>query len=266
MGESVGLAIDLIWRTWMLTRYLLVALVLSLPAATSAWEESFPAVAGTWNEQQVLDFILARSPILKGYQVVTKEYTPSKPMQRVLEHTSVFARVSPSDLGGTQTTASSDNFLVSAGTTVGVQLSIPLASRKEEREHALKALDEIKAVEQLRTMVLQDLGVLRQHEADYQATQLRIALWKDKSGWAQERVKVGYDDVSGLWDVAQKLNEEKTNLGKLSLAITSQQHRVAAYAGEAWQELLDMLRADKDPKKGDSMAQLPEAQLPELAP
>ncbi len=159
----------------MLARRLLLALTLSLSAATSAWEESFPAVAGTWNEQQILDFIVARSPILQAYQTVTTEYTPSKPMQRVLEHTSVFARLSPSEISDTQATTNG-NFLASAGSTVGVQLSIPLASRKEEREHALKALDEIKAVEQLRTAVLQDLGVLRQHEADYQATQLRIAL------------------------------------------------------------------------------------------
>jgi hypothetical protein len=224
-----------------------------------------PAIANAWEEQQALEFILAHSPVLRAYGIVTKEYTPSKPMQRVLEHTSVFARLSPAEIGSTQTTTDG-NFLASAGSTVGVQLSIPLASRKEEREHALKALDEIKAVEQLRATVLQDLGVLRQHEADYQATQLRIALWKDKSGWAQQRVSTGYDDVTGLWDVAQKLNEEKANMSKLGLAITSQQHKVAAYAGEAWQELLDMLRADKDPKKSDSMAQLPEAQLPELAP
>jgi hypothetical protein len=224
-----------------------------------------PAIANAWEEQQALEFILAHSPVLRAYGIVTREYTPSKPMRRVLEHTSVFARLSPSEIGSTQTTTDG-NFLASAGSTVGVQLSIPLASRKEEREHALKALDEIKAVKQLRATVLQDLGVLRQHEVDYQATQLRIALWKDKSGWAQQRVSTGYDDVTGLWDVAQKLNEEKTNLGKLSLAITSQQHRVAAYAGEGWQELLDILRAGKDPKKGDSMAQLPEAQLPELAP
>jgi hypothetical protein len=249
----------------MLIRRLLFALTLFLPAIASAWEESFPAVAKTWSEQQVLDFILARSPILKAYGIVTKEYTPSTPMQRVLEHTSVFARLSPAEIGSTQAT-SDGNFLSSAGSTVGVQLSIPLASRKEEREHALKALDEIKAVEQLRTAVLQDLGVLRQHEAEYKASQLRVALWKDKSGWSQQRVNAGYDDVSGLWDVAQKLNEEKTNLGKLSLAITSQQHKIAAYAGEAWQELLDMLRAGKGSKKGDSMAQLPEIQLPELAP
>ena len=249
----------------MLARRLLLALALSLTATASAWEESFPAVAGNWNEQEILDFILTRSPILKAYRTVTTEYTPSKPMQRVLEHTSVFARLSPAEIGGAQTTTDG-NFLASAGSTVGVQLSIPLASRKEEREHALKALDEIKAVEQLRAAVLQDLGVLRQHEADYQATQLRIALWKDKSGWAQQRVSTGYDDVTGLWDVAQKLNEEKANISKLGLAITSQQHKVAAYAGEAWQELLDMLRADQDQKKGDSMAQLPEAQLPEITP
>jgi hypothetical protein len=210
----------------VLAQCLLLALALSLPAATSAWEEAFPAVARSWDEQQVLNFILARSPILKGYQVVTKEYTPSKPMQRVLEHTSIFARLSPAEIGGAQTTTDG-NFLASSGSTVGVQLSIPLASRKEEREHALKALDEIKAVEQLRTAVLQDLGVLRQHEADYQATQLRITLWKDKSGWSQQRVNAGYDDVSGLWDVAGKLNEEKANIAKLSTAIASQQHKVA---------------------------------------
>jgi hypothetical protein len=211
----------------MFSRLWIVAALLLSPIA-NAWEESFSAVSKNWDEQQVLNFILARSPILKAYRTVTTEYTPSKPMQRVLEHTSVFARLSPAEIGSTQTTTDG-NFLASAGSTVGVQLSIPLASRKEKREHALKALDEIKAVEQLRTAVLQDLGVLRQHEADYQATQLRIALWKDKSGWAQQRVSTGYDDVTGLWDVAQKLNEEKSNLGKLSLAMTSQQHKVAAY-------------------------------------
>jgi hypothetical protein len=166
-------------------------------------------------------------------------------MRRVLEHTSVFARVSPSSLGSAATTT--DNFLVSAGTTVGVQLSIPLASRKEEREHALKALEEVKAVEELRAKVLQDLGVLRQHEAEYEAAELRLALWRDKSGWAQERVKAGYDDVPGLWDIAQKLNEEKAHLGQLGLAIASQRHKVAAYAGEAWQALLDYLREGEDP-------------------
>lgn len=44
---------------------------------------------------------------------------------------------------------------------------IPLASR-QEREHALKALDE-----------------------EYEAAELRIALWRDKSGWAKARVTAG---------------------------------------------------------------------------
>jgi hypothetical protein len=55
--------------------------------------------------------------------------------------TSIFARLSPFEIGSTQTTTDG-NFLASAGSTVGVQLSIPLASRNEEREHALKALEE----------------------------------------------------------------------------------------------------------------------------
>ncbi|MGH8612417.1 MAG: hypothetical protein ACREYF_10345 [Gammaproteobacteria bacterium] len=170
----------------------------------------FPTAALAWEEQKVLDLILASSPILGAYRVVTSEYTPSTPMQRVLEQTSVFARLSPSEIGSTQAT-SDGNFLSSSGSTVGLQLSIPLTSRKEEREHALKALDEIKAIEQLRAAVLQDLGVLRQHEADHHATHQRIALYQDKSGWAQQRVSTGYDDVIGLWDIAQRLNEEKAN-------------------------------------------------------
>jgi hypothetical protein len=249
----------------MPSRLWIVAALLLSPIA-NAWEESFRTISKNWDEQQVLTFILAHSPVLRAYGVVTKEYTPSTPMQRVLEHTSVFARLSPAEIGGAQTTTDG-NFLASSGSTIGLQLSIPLASRKEEREHALKALDEIRAVEQLRTAVLQDLGVLRQHEADYQATQLRIALWKDKSSWAQQRVSTGYDDVTGLWDVAQKLNEEKANISKLGLAITSQQHKVASYAGESWQELLDMLRPDTEQKKGKAVAQIKttiEGQLPEL--
>jgi hypothetical protein len=249
----------------MFSRLWIVAAFLLSPLA-NAWEESFPDVAKTWSEQQVLDFILAHSPVLRAYGVVTKEYTPSTPMQRVLEHTSVFARLSPAEIGGAQTTTDG-NFLASSGSTIGLQLSIPLASRKEEREHALKVLDEIRAVEQLRTAVLQDLGVLRQHEAEYKASQLRVALWKDKSGWSQQRVNAGYDDVSGLWDVAGKLNEERANVAKLSTAITSQQHKVAAYAGESWKELLDMLRPDTEQKKGKAVAQIKttiEGQLPEL--
>jgi hypothetical protein len=55
---------------------LLFAFTLFLPAIASAWEESFPAVSKPWDEQQVLNFILAHSSVLRAYGVVTKEYTP----------------------------------------------------------------------------------------------------------------------------------------------------------------------------------------------
>ncbi len=114
--------------------------------------------------------------------------------------------------------------------------------------------------------MLQDLGVLRQHEADHHATQQRIALYQDKSGWAQERVSTGYDDVAGLWDIAQRLNEEKANLSKLGLEIASHQHRVAAYAGELWPELLDYLReGEGEKKRNNPVAQLRKPRLPDLS-
>jgi hypothetical protein len=230
---------------------------------------AFPVLTQAWDEQRVLDMLLASSPVLRAYKVVTREYTPSTPMQRVFEGTSVYARASPSEIGTTQAT-SDGNFLSSSGSVFGLQISIPLASRKEEREHAVRALNEVKAIEELRGAVLQDLGVLRQHEADYQATEQRIALWSDKSGWAQQRVNAGYDDATGLWDVATKLTEEKANRSKLRLSITSQQHRVAAYAGESWKELLDYLRAGEAPGKGEAVTQSSprrqKARLPDLSP
>jgi hypothetical protein len=230
---------------------------------------AFLALALAWDEQHVLDMLLASSPVLRAYKVVTREYTPSTPMQRVFEGTSVFARASPSEIGSTQAT-SDGNFLSSSGSVFGLQLSIPLASRKEEREHAVRALNEVKAVEELRGAVLQDLGVLRQHEADYQATEQRIALWSDKSGWAQQRVNAGYDDVTGLWDVATKLTEERANMSKLGLAIASQRHRIAAYAGDSWKELLDYLRAGEGPAKGEAVTQSyrphRKVRLPDLPP
>ena len=90
-----------------------------------------------------------------------------------------------------------------------------------------------------------DLGQLRQHEAELTAVQARLRYWKDKSGRAQQRVNTGYDDVAGLWEVAKQLNEEKASADKLSLAVATQHHKVAAYAGEAWRELLDYLKDEK---------------------
>jgi hypothetical protein len=78
------------------------------------------------------------------------------------------------------------------------------------------------------------------------------------------------DDVTGLWDVAQKLTEERANGSKLRLAITSQQHRIAAYAGESWKELLAYLRAGEGPAKGKTVTQSSrpyrKARLPDLQP
>jgi hypothetical protein len=80
---------------------------------------AFPVLAQAWDEQRVLDMLLASSPVLRAYKVVTQEYTPSTPMQRVFEHTSLFARASPSEIGTTQAT-SDGNFLSSSGSLIGV--------------------------------------------------------------------------------------------------------------------------------------------------
>jgi hypothetical protein len=80
----------------------------SIAGATVAYLLTSPALA--WDEQRVLGMLLASSPVLRAYKDVTQEYIP----RPVFESTSIFARVSPADIGTTQAMADS-NFQSSAG-------------------------------------------------------------------------------------------------------------------------------------------------------
>ncbi|ADE16981.1 conserved hypothetical protein (plasmid) [Nitrosococcus halophilus Nc 4] len=198
-----------------------------------------PAWAGAWEEQTVLEFILTSNPTLQAYQGVTREYTPPTLAERLLERTSLFARASTNG----SSLQASDSFFTT-GTTAGVQIHIPLTSRQESRDHALRLLEETRAREQVRSQVLQVMAQLRAQEADLAAAQTRLKFYRDKSGWAQQRVKTGYDEVEDLWTLAQKLNETQATVEKLALLITSQRHKVAAYAGPQWPVLLTYLKGE----------------------
>lgn len=198
-----------------------------------------PAYAAAWEEQAVLEFVMASNPMLHAYQVVTREYAPLTWAERLLEQTFLFARASTNG----NSLQATNNFFTT-GTTAGVQLHIPLTSRKESREHALRVLEETRAMEQVRSEALQTIAQLRQHEADFAAAKTRLKLYKDKSGWTQQRVKTGYDEVGDLWALAQNLNEEQAAVEKLSLLIASQRYKVASYAGGQWPVLLTYLKGE----------------------
>lgn len=59
-------------------------------------------------------------------------------------------------------------------------------------------------------------------------------------------------------------------MSKLNLAITSQRHRVATYAGDSWKELLEYLRAGEGSLKSETVTQSSpahrKARLPDLPP
>ncbi|ABA56549.1 MULTISPECIES: hypothetical protein [Nitrosococcus] len=198
-----------------------------------------PAWAGAWQEQAVLEFILASNPLLRAYQGVTREYAPPTLAERLLERTSLFARAS-TDGGSLQAT---DSFFTT-GTTAGVQIYIPLISRQENREHALRTLEETRALEQTRNQALQGMAQLRVYEADLAAAKTQLQFYRDKSGWAQQRVESGYEEVENLWTLAQKLNEAQASVEKLALLIASQRQNIAAYAGPQWPSLLAYLKGE----------------------
>jgi hypothetical protein len=199
---------------------------------------SLPGLCRAWEEQQALDFILAYNPLLQAHHRVTAEYTPPKtPWAQVLEHASVYGRAGA---GGT------DYLSQPVTLQVGMQITIPLASTRERREQALKAVEEIQAIDEVRGKTLADIAQLRQSEADLQATQTRLGFYEKKSAWLQKRVKAGYEDTPALWDIGQKLTEERAATGRLRALLAATRYRVAHYAGMRWQALLAYLEGKAD--------------------
>ncbi len=206
---------------------------LFLVLAAAIWLHS-PAWA--WEEQRVLDFVLSSNAVLLAQRTVTDEYTPpSGVMARMREYASAYGRAG---VGGTDFLSGDDEpFVLQAG----VQISIPLASTKERREHALKYVEETRALAEVRSKVLSDIASLRQHEADLSAAEVRLDFYEEKSGWLEQRVEDGFSDSVELWDMVQKLHEERAAAERLRTLAASSRYQLASYAGEQWQVLLAYL-------------------------
>lgn len=89
---------------------------------------------------------------------------------------------------------------------------------------------------------LADIAKLRQFEADLTAAETRLKFYEDKSGWLQKRVKDGFEDVGELWNIGQKLHEDRAAAERLRVLAGAQQYRLADYAGEEWQVLPGYLK------------------------
>ncbi|MCK7577080.1 MAG: hypothetical protein MZV65_15445 [Chromatiales bacterium] len=161
------------------------------------------------------------------------------PARRVLEHTSVYVRAAS---GTSSTVSESGDTTTSSPMTVGIQVNIPLASPREQREFAQQALAEATRIDEVRSRALTDLAKLRELEAERAAVRERLDFQKSKADWVQERIRKGYEgDVEKLWESAQKQNAEAAAVKRLDLLIDAQRRQVAHYAGEQWPPLLDYL-------------------------
>jgi hypothetical protein len=213
----------------LLSLALAVALVL-LPLGARAWEE-----------ERALAWIVAHSPLLQAQRAVTQAHQPPGGLRRVLERTSVYARAAS---GTASTVSDGGETTTSDPLTVGIQVTIPLASPRERREFAQQALAESVRVDQVRNRALTDLAQLRELEAERVAVQTRLDFYQSKADWLQERIAKGYEgDVGALWDVAQKQNAEAAAVRRLDLLIDAQRRQVAHHAGDRWEPLFDYLAA-----------------------
>ncbi|MBL8253563.1 MAG: hypothetical protein JNJ76_08185 [Candidatus Competibacter sp.] len=199
----------------------------------------WPGLASAWDEEQALAFILAYHPVVTAQHHATAAYRPPKLGRQLLEHTSVFVRAA----SGTSTTVSeTGDTTTSDAVTVGIQLNIPLASPREQREYAQQALAEATRIDEVRGRALTDMAKLRELQAEQAAIRERLSFHKSKADWVQERIRKGYEgDVEKLWATAQQQNAEAASLKRLDLLIDAQRRQIAHQAGEQWRPLLDYL-------------------------
>ncbi|MER2511752.1 MAG: hypothetical protein ABTQ25_04915 [Nitrosomonas ureae] len=198
-----------------------------------------PALAVAWDEEQALSFIVAHSPLLQAQHAVVTAYRPPKPGRQLLEHTSVFVRAAS---GASTTVSETGDSTTADAVTVGIQLNIPLASPREQREFAQQALAEATKIDEVRGRALTDLAKLRELEAERTAVGERLGFHKSKADWVQERIRKGYEgDIEKLWATAQQQNAEAASAKRLDLLIDAQRRQVAHHAGEQWRLLLDYL-------------------------
>ncbi len=166
-------------------------------------------------------------------------YQPPSLTRRVLEHTSVYVRAAS---GTSSTVSDSGDTTTSDPMTVGIQVNIPLASPREQREYAQQALAEATRIDEVRSRALTERAKRREREAERAAIRERLAFQKSKADWVQECIRKGYEgDVEKLWESAQKQNTEAASLQRLDLLIDVRRRQVAHYAGENWSPLLDYL-------------------------
>jgi hypothetical protein len=151
----------------------------------------------------------------------------------------VYARAAS---GASSTVSDSGETTTADPLTVGIQVTIPLASPREQREFATQALAEATRIDQVRGRALADLAQLRELEAERAAVRTRLDFYQSKADWLQERIAKGYEgDVGALWDVAQQQNAEAAALERLDLRLTAQRRQVAYHAGDRWEPLFDYL-------------------------
>jgi len=122
-----------------------------------------PIQAWAWEEEPALAFIVAHSPLLQAQRAVVAAYQPPSLTRRVMEHTSFYVRAAS---GTSSTVSESGDTTTSSPLTVGIQVNIPLASPREQREFTQQALAEATRIDEVRGRALTDLAKLRELEAE----------------------------------------------------------------------------------------------------
>jgi len=196
-----------------------------------------PLQVFAWEDAKVLAFIAGTNSVIRSQHKVSEAYAVPSALDYVLENTTFSGKAG---LGGT-------DFRNTPYTVYGgLQFNIPLSSRKEERDQAIKLVAEKKAVDGINTQVMTDMAKLRLLESELAASEVRREFLKKKAVWVKERIDKGYSsDMDKLWTLGEKINTEDALVAKNTLQSQTQRHRLARYAGEQWKVLLAYLKGDE---------------------
>jgi len=197
----------------------------------------FPFQVLAWDDVHVLAFIADTNSIIQSQKKVTGIYSVPNVLNTFLENTTLSGKVGA---GGT-------DFQDTAYTAyAGLQFNIPLSSRKEARDFAIKQVTEKKTIDTINNKVMNDLAKLRILESEIKSSEVKLAFFKKKYKWVQERIDKGYSsEMDKLWKLGEKINAEEAEIAKNALQSKSQRHKLSRYAGNQWEVLLAYLNGNE---------------------
>jgi len=140
--------------------------------------------------------------------------------------------------------ALADTYDAAAGANAGIQVEIPLFSRKRELEATRARLRLARARDKLQADLLAAIARLRELEEKRIESQELAAFYKDRLAYFDQAVKEGRVESDDLWEDAARAKKAEHEAARGEVKVQAMLEEIARrYGGARWKQLQALLAA-----------------------